>query len=76
MALIVDIQKRLGSFQLQAAFEARDGVTGLLGASGSGKSLTLKCIAGIETPDEGHIEVDGRVPVSYTHLTLPTIVGV
>ena len=61
MALIVDIQKRLGSFQLQAAFEARDGVTGLLGASGSGKSLTLKCIAGIETPDEGHIEVDGRV---------------
>lgn len=61
MALIVDIQKRLGPFRLQAAFEARDGVTGLLGASGSGKSLTLKCIAGIETPDEGHIELNGRV---------------
>lgn len=61
MALIVDIQKRFGPFQLRAAFEAGDEVTGLLGASGSGKSLTLKCIAGIETPDVGHIELDGRV---------------
>jgi molybdate transport system ATP-binding protein len=34
---------------------------GILGASGSGKSMTLKCIAGIEIPDEGHISVNGRV---------------
>ncbi|MDR2785846.1 MAG: ATP-binding cassette domain-containing protein, partial [Treponema sp.] len=34
---------------------------GILGASGSGKSMTLKCIAGIEKPDEGHIELNGRV---------------
>ncbi|WP_280990969.1 sulfate/molybdate ABC transporter ATP-binding protein [Leadbettera azotonutricia] len=34
---------------------------GILGVSGSGKSMTLKCIAGIETPDEGHIEVNGRL---------------
>jgi molybdate transport system ATP-binding protein len=34
---------------------------GILGASGSGKSMTLKCIAGIETPDEGHISVNGRL---------------
>ncbi|MDR0759316.1 MAG: ATP-binding cassette domain-containing protein [Treponema sp.] len=37
------------------------GCLGILGASGSGKSMTLKCIAGIETPDEGHISVNGRV---------------
>ena len=61
MSLIVDIRKDLGKFKLQAAFEARDGITSLLGPSGCGKSLTLKCIAGIEKPDSGHIELDGRV---------------
>ena len=62
MALTVDIRKRLGSFSLDVAFTARGGeVTGLLGASGCGKSLTLKCVAGIERPDEGRIELDGRV---------------
>ena len=61
MSLIVDIHKQLGAFRLDAAFEADSGVTCLLGASGCGKSMTLKCIAGIERPDEGHIELDGRV---------------
>ncbi|MBQ9300937.1 MAG: ATP-binding cassette domain-containing protein [Clostridia bacterium] len=60
MSLLVDIKKRLGDFCLRARFEADVGVTGLLGASGCGKSLTLKCIAGIETPDEGRIVLDGR----------------
>lgn len=32
----------------------------LLGASGCGKSVTLKCIAGIRTPDEGRIVLDGK----------------
>lgn len=61
MSLQVRIQKRLGSFLLDVDFEAENEVTCLLGASGSGKSMTLKCIAGIEKPDEGHIELDGRV---------------
>ena len=62
MALTVDIRKRLGDFQLEASFSAEGGaVAGLLGASGCGKSVTLKCIAGIETPDEGRIVLDGRV---------------
>ena len=59
MSLIVDIKKQLGSFTLDVAFEAEDGITSLLGASGCGKSMTLKCVAGIERPDSGHIELDG-----------------
>ncbi|MCI6950616.1 MAG: ATP-binding cassette domain-containing protein, partial [Clostridium sp.] len=59
MKLVVDIQKSLGGFRLETAFTAEDGVTGLLGASGCGKSMTLKCIAGVVTPDEGHISLDG-----------------
>ncbi|MBR5093931.1 MAG: ATP-binding cassette domain-containing protein [Oscillospiraceae bacterium] len=61
MSLIVDIRKDMGAFRLEAAFRAENGITSLLGPSGCGKSLTLKCIAGIERPDEGHIELDGRV---------------
>ncbi len=61
MSLIVDIRKRLSSFTLDVSFEAENGITSLLGSSGSGKSMTLKCIAGIERPDEGHIELDGVV---------------
>ena len=62
MALKVEIRKRLGDFSLEAAFAAENGqITGLLGASGCGKSMTLKCVAGIVTPDEGRIELDGQV---------------
>lgn len=62
MALTVDIKKQLGKFRLQVSFTAPMGeVTGLLGASGSGKTVTLRCMAGLLTPDEGHIELDGRV---------------
>ena len=61
MSLHVDIRKRLGSFTLDVTFSAENGITSLLGASGCGKSMTLKCIAGIEKPDEGRIELDGTV---------------
>ena len=60
MSVSVDIEKRLGDFTLKAAFEAGNCVHGLLGASGCGKSLTLRCIAGVLRPDRGRIEVDGR----------------
>ena len=61
MSLIVDIEKQLGSFSLKMKYEIGTEVLALLGASGSGKSMTLKCIAGIEKPDRGYIELDGRV---------------
>ena len=61
MALFVDIEKKLASFDLRMKFEMQDEVLALLGGSGSGKSMTLKCIAGIEKPDKGRIILDGRV---------------
>jgi len=57
--LKVDIEKRLGAFQLRAKFTAESGRLALLGASGSGKSVTLRCIAGILMPDRGTVELDG-----------------
>ena len=72
MSLHVDIRKTLGSFTLDVCFDAEKGITSLLGASGCGKSMTLKCIAGIEKPDEGRIELDGRVLFdSAAHINLP-----
>ena len=59
MSLSVNIRKNLGAFKLDIAFESNEGVLGFLGASGSGKSMTLRCIAGIEKPDEGCIVLDG-----------------
>lgn len=61
MSLIVDIHKRYESFELSISFEAEHETLGFLGASGCGKSLTLRSIAGIETPDEGKIVVNDRV---------------
>ena len=60
MSLIVDIEKKLGNFTLRSQFETPDGIMALLGASGCGKSVTLKCIAGIMTPDRGRILLDGE----------------
>ncbi len=61
MSLEVHIKKDLGSFQLDVDISAGAETLGFLGASGCGKSLTLRCIAGIERPDEGFIKVDDRV---------------
>jgi len=61
MELIVDIKKKLPGFSLDINFEAGKEAMGLLGASGSGKSMTLRCIAGIETPDTGRIVLNGRI---------------
>lgn len=61
MSLKVEIKKKVKNFQLDIAFETDGGCLGILGASGCGKSMTLRCIAGIMTPDEGHIELNGRV---------------
>ncbi len=60
MAIQVNIEKNFKGFSLKTAFESTTSATGILGASGSGKSMTLRCIAGIETPDKGKIVINGR----------------
>jgi len=58
--LLVDIEKQLTNFTLSTAFTAQQETLGLLGGSGSGKSMTLRCIAGVETPTQGRIVLNGQ----------------
>ena len=72
MSLEINIEKKLDGFTLRAAFTAGNTSTALLGASGCGKSMTLRCIAGIVKPDRGRIVLDGRVLFdSDRHIDLP-----
>ncbi|WP_353932632.1 molybdate ABC transporter permease subunit [Okeanomitos corallinicola TIOX110] len=59
--LFIDIEKQLASFHLQIAFHTDNQPLGLLGSSGAGKSMILRCLAGIETPSQGKIILNGRV---------------
>ena len=60
MAIELDIQKNFKGFSLDVRLKGQDGPIGILGASGSGKSMTLRSIAGIETPDSGRIIINGK----------------
>jgi molybdate transport system ATP-binding protein len=59
--LVVDIEKRLGDFNLAAKFETAGGVTALYGPSGSGKTSIVNMIAGLVKPDRGRIVLDDVV---------------
>ncbi len=59
MALEVQIEKKLPGFALDVAFTAGPAPLSILGPSGAGKTMLLRCIAGIVRPDRGHIELDG-----------------
>ncbi len=60
MAIEVEIEKAFKDFYFKVAFQSDSSTMGILGASGSGKSMTLRCIAGIETPDRGRIVINGK----------------
>jgi len=59
MTLSIDIERRLGNFQLQAKFDSASGVTALFGRSGAGKSMLVNVIAGLLRPDRGRVEING-----------------
>lgn len=58
--LLVQIEQHLSNFHLNVTFVAQPGKLGILGGSGAGKSMTLRCIAGVETPIAGRIVLNGR----------------
>ncbi len=57
----VRINKKLPGFHLKVAFSINREILSIVGPSGSGKSLTLQCISGLMNPDDGYINVNGRV---------------
>ncbi len=59
--LEVDVLKRLPRFTLRVKFYTADPLVGILGESGAGKSLLLRCLAGVDTPDSGRIVLGDRV---------------
>ena len=66
------IFRSVNGFSLDVSFQAAGGALGILGASGSGKSMTLRCIAGIESPDSGRIVLNERVLFdSETNTNIP-----
>lgn len=60
-SLFLNIEKRLDNFHLKIAFNTHNQPLGLLGGSGAGKSMILRCLAGIETPTRGQIILNNRV---------------
>ena len=63
MSLAIDIRHRLGSFVLDARFEAGGGLVSLFGRSGSGKTSVVNIIAGLIRPDRARVAIDGTVLV-------------
>jgi molybdate transport system permease protein len=61
MALEVDLAKKLPEFSLSVQFSAEGAPLAVLGPSGAGKTMLLRCIAGLERPDRGRIVLDGTV---------------
>ena len=61
LSIYVDIVKEMPEFTLKVSFNSNDTTLGLLGESGSGKSMTLRCIAGLETPTYGKIILNDKI---------------
>lgn len=61
MGIEVNIIKKLKGFELKVGFKTEDQTLGFLGESGAGKSMTLRCISGIDVPDSGRIILNNRV---------------
>src|SRR5271169_4406366 len=61
MSLEVQIEKRLAAYTLSVAFNTGAKTLAVLGPSGAGKTMTLRCIAGLERPDSGRIALNNRV---------------
>src|SRR5256885_2200175 len=59
--ITVQVQHRLGAFELDVRFISDGRVTALFGRSGSGKTSLVNIIAGLVRPERGHVSIDGDV---------------
>jgi len=59
--LAVDVEKRLGEFEIAAKFATSGGATALFGPSGAGKTSIVNMIAGLLKPDRGRIALGDTV---------------
>ncbi len=59
--LKIEAKKLFPGFKLDVSLSANSGILAILGPSGSGKTMTLQSVAGLMKPDEGYIELNGRV---------------
>ncbi|MBA2174712.1 ATP-binding cassette domain-containing protein [Halobacillus locisalis] len=69
--LTVDIKKTLKTFTLELSFTMTNEVVVLFGPSGSGKTTTLQCLSGLTQPDQGLIDLNGRVLFSNRQKPVP-----
>lgn len=61
MSLVAAFKKQWDRFDLDIAFQMDEGLTVLFGPSGAGKTTTLRLIAGLLPPDDGHFTLNGAV---------------
>lgn len=61
MDIAIDIRKAFPDFLLDVSLHTSSGRLGLLGASGAGKSMLLRCVSGLVRPDQGKIVIGGKV---------------
>lgn len=71
MSVDVHIRHQIGSFKLDAGFEAKAGVTAIFGRSGAGKTTLINAVAGLLRPDAGHVRIDGDVMFDATTFVQP-----
>ncbi len=69
MNLEVSVEKKLGSFEFSATFQAESRCCGIFGPSGSGKSTLMHLLAGLLTPDDGKIRLNGDILFDSSHRT-------
>jgi molybdate transport system ATP-binding protein len=67
MSLAATFKKQWDRFDLDIAFQVDEGLTVLFGPSGAGKTTTLRLIAGLLPPDDGHLALNGTILYDPAH---------
>lgn len=62
-------KKRLPTFELEVDISLSHGILALVGPSGAGKTTILQCVAGLQTPSWGEINIHGKTVFSSEHNT-------